>query len=242
MDRTSPAYTDLIERVTQDLVARYHDTFARETVLEVVTQARTALEATTRHPEFVPALLEHHARDLLLARAQAQGRVAKPVPVLLFVCEHNEGRSQSAAALAAHLGGEHVQVRSAGVHPTGALNPSVVAALAERGVRLDHAFPTPLHGDVLHAADVVVRLGCDAADSEQESGRRYVDWPVADPHGRPLEQVRGIVADVETRVRGLLRELDVPLAEGAEHEPSATPAPSRRRWSPARLIGLAHSG
>lgn len=241
MDRTGSAYTDVMARVTQDLVARYRDTFEPETVVEVVTQVRAALEATTRHPEFVPALLEHRARDLLLARAQAQGRSAKPVPVLLFVCEHNEGRSQSAAALAAHLGGEHVQVRSAGIPPTGVLNPSVVTALAERGVTLEHAFPSPLHGDVLHAADVVVRLGCDTG---REPGRRYVDWPVEDPHDRPLEQVRGIVADIETRVRGLLRELDVPLAAGAEHAPSETDSPAahtRRRWSPARLRGLAHS-
>lgn len=125
---------------------------------------------------------------------------------MLFVCVHNTGRSQMAAAIAEHLAGEHVHVRSAGVERGGSPSPVVRAALAERGVSVEHAYPTGAALDVLHAADVVVDMG---AELPELIGRRVVDWDVADPDGQPLETVRGIRDDIWTRVEALLDEPDV---------------------------------
>lgn len=234
MDTHSATYARLITRVTDDLAERYSATFTHETVEELVAQARTELESTTHHPEFVPALVEHYVRDVLVARAAWQGALHARVPTLLFVCEHNQGRSQMAAALAEHLGAGHVHVLSAGVHPTGYLNPHVVEALAERGITLERAYPSPLRGDVLHAADVVVRIGCQTTD---ESGRRYLDWQVDDPFEQPIEMVRRVRDELEERVRGLLAELEVPMREHVAEPVVGSPL-ARRRWMPARRPSL----
>lgn len=241
MDQGNTMYDRVIARVTDDLVDRFSDTFDRPTVEAVVARTRAELEATSHHPEFVPALVEHYARDVLVSRAHARGESAHAVPTLLFVCEHNECRSHMAAALAEHLGGPHVHVRSAGVHPTGHLNPHVVDVLAERGIAIEGAYPSGLHGDVLHAAHVVVRIGCDVVD---EAGRRYVDWQVEDPHGRPIEDVRRVRDELEVKVRELLTELDVPLDEAGTAQTAApveVSAQARRRWSPVRALRTALS-
>lgn len=236
MDQANTLCDRVIGRVTDDLADRFSGTFDRATVESVVAQARAELEATSHHPEFVPALVEHYARDVLVSRAHAQGHDAHPVPTLLFVCEHNECRSQMAAALAQHLGGPHVHVRSAGVHPTGHLNPHVVDVLAERGIALEGAYPSGLHGDVLHAAHVVVRIGCEVVE---EAGRRFVDWHVADPHGQPIEVVRRVCDELEVKVRELLAEFEVRLQD-ADEAPPAAPVPvsdaARQRWSPVRAL------
>lgn len=205
------------ERLIDDLHYRYEDTFDRAEVADVVARARAEMEPTSRHPEFLPVLVEHYTRDHLLARARADGRVARATAEILFVCVHNEGRSQMAAALARHLSEGHVHVRSAGLHPTGRLNPTVVEALRERGVDLDHPYPTGLADDIVHAADVVVRMGCEVPGL---AGRRDLDWDVADPHDRDLDDVRAIRDDLERRIVALLHDLDVPV------RPDALPAES----------------
>mgnify|MGYP002738122773 CR=1 FL=1 len=139
---------------------------------------------------------------------QAEGVIAKPVPELLFVCVHNAGRSQLAAALATHLAPGKVHVRSAGSRPTGDVNPAVVQVLAERGITLTDAYPKPLSGDVVRAADVIVTMGCGDA-CPIYPGKRYEDWIIADPAGQPLKVVRDICDDVQARVSALLRDLDL---------------------------------
>ena len=136
--------------------------------------------------------------------------------------------------LCARLGADHVHVLSAGVHPTGYLNPHVVEALAERGITLERADPSPLRGDVLHAADVVVRIGCRTSD---ESGRRYLDWQVDDPLEQPIETVRRVRDELEERVRGLLAELEVPTRDHVAQPVVGSPL-ARRRWMPARRPSL----
>jgi protein-tyrosine-phosphatase len=132
--------------------------------------------------------------------------VTTAIPEVLFVCVHNAGRSQMAAALLEHHAQGRVRVRSAGSAPAESLNPAVVAAMAEVGIDLSRARPTRLSDDDVRAADVVVTMGCGDA-CPVYPGRRYVDWDLPDPAGLPLEQVRPIRDAIDRLVRGLLAEL-----------------------------------
>jgi arsenate reductase (thioredoxin) len=129
-------------------------------------------------------------------------------PQVLFVCVHNAGRSQMAAALLEHHAAGAVDVRSAGSAPADEINPAVRAALAEIGIDLDDARPRLLTTDAVHAADVVVTMGCGDA-CPVFPGKRYLDWDLTDPAGKPLEEIRPIRDEIDERVRGLLAELEV---------------------------------
>lgn len=195
-------------RVVEDLTYRFDGVFSPESVSAAVLAARRALEPAATVTEYLPVLVERFAREQLEAAAQAEGRVATPVPELLFVCVHNAGRSQMAAALADAMSGGRVHVRTAGSQPAGELNPLVVAALAERGIDLSTAYPKPLTDDVIRAADVIVTMGCGDA-CPFHPGKRYEDWDVADPAGASLDEVRSIREDLQARVSNLLRELGI---------------------------------
>ena len=127
-------------------------------------------------------------------------------PVVLFLCVHNAGRSLAAKVLLDHYADGAVDVRSAGSEPAGSLNPAVVAVLTERGLDPSHEFPKPLTDEAARAADVVVTMGCGDA-CPFYPGTRYVDWELTDPAGQPVEVVRGIVDEIDARVRALLTEL-----------------------------------
>jgi protein-tyrosine-phosphatase len=130
-------------------------------------------------------------------------------PRVLFVCVHNAGRSQMAAALLDHEAHGRVQVSSAGSQPAAELNPAVVAAMAEIGLDLSRAYPKPLTGDQVQASDVVITMGCGDA-CPFYPGKRYLDWDLPDPAGLDLEGVRPIRDEIRQRVRQLLGELDAP--------------------------------
>jgi len=131
---------------------------------------------------------------------------ATDVPEVLFVCVHNAGRSQAAAALLDHYAAGRVRVRSAGSEPGEQINPAVVAVLAERGIDLSKAFPKPLTDDAARAADVVITMGCGDA-CPFYPGTRYLDWELEDPAGQPVEAVRPIIDEIDRRVLALLEEL-----------------------------------
>ena len=134
------------DRIVDDLSYRYANTFTRERVQEMVNAARVALEPVATIPTFLPVLVERFARDQLLAAAQASGHAATSVPELLFVCVHNAGRSQMAAALAQHLSAGRVHVRSAGSAPSGGgILPTAIRALAERGIQVSRGIPQAPH-------------------------------------------------------------------------------------------------
>lgn len=130
------------------------------------------------------------------------------VPEVLFVCVHNAGRSQMAAALLERYGRGRVRVRSAGSEPADRIHPEVREAMAEVGVDLSRESPKPLTGEAVEAADVVVTMGCGDA-CPVLPGKRYLDWDLPDPAGKPLEEVRAIRDEIDRRVRGLLAELGV---------------------------------
>jgi protein-tyrosine-phosphatase len=127
-------------------------------------------------------------------------------PEVLFVCVHNAGRSQMAAALLDHHGRGRVVVRSAGSQPADQLNSAVVAALAEIGLDVSKEFPKPLTDEAVQAADVVVTMGCGDA-CPFYPGKRYEDWQLEDPAGKDIATVRAIRDDIDARVQQLLRQL-----------------------------------
>ena len=127
-------------------------------------------------------------------------------PEILFVCVHNAGRSQMAAALAERVGAGRVRVRSAGTAPIGRVHPNVVEAMGEVGVDLSARRPQLLEERAVREADVVVTMGC-GDECPFYPGKRYEDWELPDPAGRSLEEVRRIRDEIETRVRGLIDSL-----------------------------------
>lgn len=128
------------------------------------------------------------------------------IPEVLFVCVHNAGRSQMAAALLDHHARGRVRVRSAGSAPADRVNPAVVEVMAEIGLDLSKEFPKPLSDDAVRAADVVITMGCGDA-CPFYPGKRYLDWELPDPAGRDVDAVRPIRDEIDARVRALLAEL-----------------------------------
>jgi protein-tyrosine-phosphatase len=203
----SPLMRGALEDATRRLAGRFRGVFSEETVARVVEDSFERLgDRPTVGPNFMPILIERFARERLEAVAQAEGLVAKALPQVLFVCEHNSGRSQMAAALAHQLSHGTVAVRSAGSHPSERIDPVVVEAMNEIGVDVRLEFPKPLTDEVVRAADVVVTLGCGDA-CPVYSGKRYEDWAVADPAGQPLEAVRRIRYEIHHHVSELLERL-----------------------------------
>ncbi|MGD0743108.1 MAG: arsenate reductase ArsC [Acidimicrobiales bacterium] len=127
-------------------------------------------------------------------------------PEVLFVCVHNAGRSQMAAALLAHHAGDRVTIRSAGSEPADQLNPAVVAAMREIGIDIAAERPKLLTHELAEDADVVVTMGCGDT-CPVFPGKRYLDWELDDPAGLGLDEVRPIRDEIEARVRALLAEL-----------------------------------
>jgi arsenate reductase (thioredoxin) len=127
-------------------------------------------------------------------------------PSVLFVCVHNAGRSQMAAALLERAAGDRVEIRSAGSAPADELNPAVVDAMREVGIDLADRTPKRLSEEAVRDADVVITMGCGDA-CPIFPGKRYLDWELDDPAGRSLEQIRPIRDEIDRRVRSLAGEL-----------------------------------
>lgn len=196
----------LCSRLADELAPAFWGTFGPETIRRFVVESYEQLAAVARIPTYLVVLTERFTRERLHALAQVQGAVVSEVPEVLFVCIHNAGRSQAAAALLNHHGAGRVHVRSAGSAPAAEINPSVRAVLSERGVDISEEFPKPLTDEVARAADVIVTMGCGDA-CPVFPGKRYLDWQLEDPAGKAIEEVRPIVDDIDRRVRELLAEL-----------------------------------
>jgi arsenate reductase len=127
-------------------------------------------------------------------------------PSVLFVCVHNAGRSQMAAALLTHLARDRIEVRSAGTEPAEQINPAAVAAMAELGIDITAARPKVLTGDAVQSSDVVITMGCGDT-CPYFPGVSYRDWKLDDPAGQPLDAVRAIRDEIVDRVQALIIEL-----------------------------------
>jgi len=131
------------------------------------------------------------------------------LPIVLFLCTHNAGRSQMALGWFNHLAGERATAWSGGSEPGTELNPVAVEAMSEVGIDITGELPKPWTDEILRAVDVVITMGCGDA-CPIFPGKRYEDWELDDPAGQPLDQVRPIRDEIERRVRALLAELQVP--------------------------------
>jgi protein-tyrosine-phosphatase len=146
---------------------------------------------------------------LKLAGTSVDGQATDGLPVVLFLCVHNAGRSQMALGWFNHLAGDRAIAWSGGSEPGNEVNPAAVAAMAEVGVDISAEFPKPWTDEIVRVADVVVSMGCGDA-CPIFPGKRYEDWQLDDPAGQGLEAVRPIRDEIERRVRRLLDELEVP--------------------------------
>jgi arsenate reductase len=133
------------------------------------------------------------------------------IPTVLFVCVHNAGRSQMAAALLAHHARGAVEVRSAGSEPAERINPAVREVLAEIGIDVSAEQPKRLTAEAVQASDVVIAMGCGDA-CPVFPGKRYLDWELTDPAGKSVEEIRPIRDEIDARVQALLIELGVATA------------------------------
>jgi arsenate reductase (thioredoxin) len=125
----------------------------------------------------------------------------------LFVCLHNAGRSQMSQALFERAAGGRHQALSAGTTPGDRVHPEVVEVMRELGIDLADREPKPLTPELAEQADVIVTMGC-GDECPYFPGKRYLDWDLEDPKGRPIEEVRATRDEIERRVAGLVEELD----------------------------------
>jgi arsenate reductase (thioredoxin) len=192
------------------LADEFHGVFGEETIERFVVTSwdQFAEHATTIN--FVPILAERFARQRLQALARVEGKADDGVPVVLFLCVHNAGRSQMALGWFRHLAGGRALAWSGGSEPTSAVNPAAIAAMADIGIDIAGEYPNPWTDEIVRAADAVITMGCGDA-CPIFPGKRYEDWELEDPDGLGVEAVRRIRDEIGRRVRGLLASLNLPV-------------------------------
>lgn len=196
----------LIKQAARRLVDDFSGTFNQETIERYITDSRTRLEGQAKFATWLPVLIERFTRDRLRALQRLElGEDAKPA--VLFLCVHNAGRSQMAAAWTRHLAGDAVDVFSGGTEPASEANAAAVAAMAEVGIDIAAELPQPWTEEIARTADVIITMGCGDA-CPVYPGKRYEDWALDDPAGLPVEEVRPIRDDIRTRVEALLAGLE----------------------------------
>jgi protein-tyrosine-phosphatase len=191
------------------LQSDFDGVFGAETIELFLATSYDQFASHSTIPNFLPLLAERFARQRLQALAKVEGHVSDGKPVVLFLCVHNAGRSQMALGFFNHLAGDGAVAWSGGSEPGYEINPSAVAAMAERGIDISREFPKPWTQEIVQAADVVITMGCGDA-CPVFPGKRYLDWQLDDPTGKGVEDVRPVRDEIERRVRTLLEELDVP--------------------------------
>jgi arsenate reductase (thioredoxin) len=193
------------EWMLEKLAEEFQGIASRETVDRVLEESFLQM-AGARIQAYVPLFAERFTRERLRAIATNEGVITKDVPEVLFVCVHNAGRSQMAAALLDHRAEGRVHVRSAGSAPSDEIHFNARAAMEEIGLDISKEFPKPLTDEVVRAADVVITMGCGDA-CPVYAGKRYLDWDLTDPVNQPIEEVRSIRDEIDRRVQALLEEL-----------------------------------
>jgi arsenate reductase len=194
-----------LDQAAARLADEFDGVFSRETIARYMAESQDLL-GEARINVFVPVLAHRFTRERLKALAQAEGKLAKDQPEVLFVCTHNAGRSQMAAGLVKLRSEGRIHVRSAGSAPGEEVNPAAVEAMEELGVNMSEEFPKPLTDEVVKAADVVITMGCGDA-CPIFPGKRYEDWDLEDPAGKELQTVRRIRDEIDGRVQRLVDEL-----------------------------------
>jgi arsenate reductase (thioredoxin) len=199
-----------LESGVAQLQSEFSDTFDAETVQRLMYASYEKLAAHATVREFLPLLAERFTRQQLHARAKINRKSNDEKLVVLFLCNHNAGRSQMALGFFNHFAGGGAVVWSGGSEPQGAINPAAIAVMAERGIDISGEYPKPWTGEIVQAADVIVTLGCGDAGPDVP-GRRFENWELDDPAGKDLPEVRLIRDEIESRVRWLLDDLRIPV-------------------------------
>ena len=174
--------------------------------------------------KFLPLIAERFGRQRLRALAKVEGLHDDGKPTVLFLCTHNAGRSQMALGFFQAIAGDNAVAWSGGSEPGKQVNPSAIAAMAERGIDIAAEFPKPWTDETVRAADVVISMGCGDA-CPIFPGKRYESWDdLEDPAGLDPHAVRPIRDDIERRVRALIDELGITggtpaLAHKVQQEP-----------------------
>jgi protein-tyrosine-phosphatase len=196
------------------LATEFEGTFSGETIEKFLTTSYDQFAGRATIATFLPLMAERFARQRLRALARVEGKITDGVPVVLFLCVHNAGRSQMALGWFNYLAGERAVAWSGGSEPGNQVNPAAIAAMAEVGIDISEEFPKPWTDEIVRAADVVVTMGCGDA-CPLFPGKRYEDWVLSDPFGKSVEEVRPTRDEIERRVRQLLASLGVaPLPTG----------------------------
>ncbi|WP_311131943.1 arsenate reductase ArsC [Nonomuraea gerenzanensis] len=200
-----------LEAAARTLADEFDGVFGAETVGRVLRTSHDQLTGRGASAGELPSIAERFARQRLLALARVEGKDTTGVPIVLFLCVHNAGRSQMALGFLTHLAQGRAIGWSGGSAPGERINPSAVEAMRERGIDLAGEYPKPWTPEIAEAADVIVTMGCGDA-CPVFPGRRYEDWELPDPAGQSVEAVRPIRDEIERRVRALLAQLGVPAA------------------------------
>jgi len=218
----------LLDRLVETLSTGFALNAGAATVDRLVRECYTALSRQIGSSGHLPALTAWLATDRLAAMTEVTHGSPRDV---LFVCVHNTGRSQIAAAVTRRLAGDRIRVRTAGTRPVAEPDEMTETVLARRGLDGLVEFPRELTDDIVRASGVIVTMGCGDA-CPVYPGRRYLDWPLDDPAGRSVEDVERIVDDITARVRALVAEIDEAESRSAEAVPAREPDWSPLGWLP----------
>jgi arsenate reductase len=200
--------TLVLRSAASHLRSEFGGVFGVETIERFLYGSYDEFATRAKVRNFLGLMAERFARQRLTALARVEGKRDGGLPVVLFLCVHNAGRSQMALGWFEHFAAGKAVAWSGGAEPESEVNPAVVAAMAEVGIDISREFPKPWTDEIVRAADVVVTMGCGDA-CPIFPGKRYLDWELTDPSGLAVEQVRPIRDEIGRRVQALLNELTV---------------------------------
>lgn len=196
----SPAFA-----IVREDLHRLYGAICKPETIDAILDDVIAEFSTAKVTNFLPVLAEREAAERI--KAISGDAAATPRQEILFADNRGSGRSQIATALAKHLAGDNVFVRTIGLNPEDGLNPRVIEALEARGIDTSHLAQKPITPRVSHRADVVVLIGID--ETPGVPGDRYVEWDIADPAEATDAELSAIIDDIEAKLRALLAEMNV---------------------------------
>jgi arsenate reductase (thioredoxin) len=208
LDSLNPGQQLALKVAATNLQGEFAGTFGVETIELFLQTSYDQFASRAKFTHFLPLMAERFARQRLKALARVEGRHDDGVPIVLFLCVHNAGRSQMALGWFNHLAGGRAIAWSGGSEPGVEVNQAAVEAMRELGIDIGGEFPKPWTDEIVRAADVVVTMGCGDA-CPIFPGKRYEDWELDDPEGKDVSGVRLIRDEIGERVRSLLASLDV---------------------------------
>ncbi len=205
----SPDQQLAMKTAARNLKDDFTGIFAVETIQLFLETSYDQFADRAKFTNFLPLMAERFARQRLKALAKIEGKHDDGIPIVLFLCVHNAGRSQMALGWFNHLAGDRAVAWSGGSEPGVEVNPAAVEAMAEVGIDITTEFPKPWTDEIVRAADVVITMGCGDA-CPIFPGKRYEDWELDDPEGRDVASVRPIRDEIGRRVQALLADILTP--------------------------------